>query len=499
MKQGILRILLLMAGLTVFSPAVNLSAQETAFELSLRAGIDRALRENLNLQSAFLTTRFDYLSILQRRAALDPSFDFLVSHQESRNPNFASYIPTPFIQRRTTSASVQVIQRIFTGANWSVGLFSNLSDSNIEVARNYSSYASLSVTQPFLRNFGRRVTESDIYLATLTGSASQLELENSAAQLITTFQAAYWNLAYARKTLEVLQLAEAQAESLLAFTETAVSLGVRPAIEILQARTGVMARRREVRDQETAVLNGEDQLRLILNVTDRDELVREIVLTDSIPLPEVELDEQRLYAEALRMRPDYRVLRMNLDQNQLLVDVARNATRPVLDLTASYRLNGSGDTIARNFNDLATGDAYGWGADLLFSYPLGNRAARAALEKSAIDLRRSRLSLENLEESIRTELRTAIRDVRMNREKIREMEVEVELNRRLLAQEEERYRNGLTTGYMVLTFQNELANVRNLYYQAQVEYALSVVRLQQASGTLLRDLDITIAGVRRND
>ncbi|MHB9027234.1 MAG: TolC family protein [Candidatus Latescibacterota bacterium] len=499
MKRGVLRFLLLIFGLTVFSPVANISAQVTVFELSLRAGVEQALRENLNLRSAFLTTRFDYLSIIQQRALLDPSLDFLISHTESRNPNFASYIPTPFIQRRTTSASLQVTKRIFTGANWNAGLFSNLSDSNIEIARNYSSYASFSITQPFLRNFGRRVTESDIYLATLTGRASQYELENDATQLVTTFQTTYWNLVYARKTLDVLQQAEAQAESLLAFTQTAVSLGLRPAIEILQARTGVLGRRREVRDQETAVRNGEDQLRYILHVTDQDELTRAIVPTDSIPFPEVELDEQRLFEEALRMRPDYRALRTSLDQNHLLVDVARNATRPVLDLTASYRLNGSGESLGGNFSDLTTGNAYGWGADLLFSYPLGNRVARTVLEKSAIELRRSQLTVKDLEESIRTDLRTAIRNVRVNREKIREMEVEVELNRQKLAQEEERYRNGLTTSYMVLTFQNELATVQNLYNQALVEYALSVVRLQQASGTLLRDLDIVIEGVRSQE
>lgn len=469
-------------------------AEDAVIELSLRSCIDRALQENLNLRSATLGLRADYESVIQQRSAFDPYLNIVTSHGDSKTPNTVNYIPVSNTINKTSTVNFELSQKLFTGANWNVGIYSNLSDSNIQTNKNYSSYFGFNLTQPLLRNYGRSVAESGVYQALLTGKMSELDLRNSAESLIYSVESSYWTLVYARKTLDVLRMTVAQAESLLANNEMAHSLGLLTASDVLEAKSGVMARRRDVLDQENAVKSSEDALKNLLHLSTPEDLAKSVVPVDSIPVPEMEIDEGKLSDQALNMRPDYLAAQSAIEQSRIEAAVSKNALLPGLDLNTSYRRNGSGTSLSRNFDMVGEGSAYGWEVGLNFVYPLGNRAAKSAFEKSTIQYNRSTLAKEDLEQSILTDLRAAIRNVRVNRRKIDEMALEVEVNRQKLDQEQERFQNHLSTSYLVLTYQNDLANILNLYNKTLVDYNLSVVKLQQTTGTLLRDLNITIRG-----
>ena len=72
-----------------------------------------------------------------------------------------------------------------------------------------------------------------------------------------------------------------------------------------------------------------------------------------------------------------------------------------------------------------------------------------------------------------------------------------ELAERQLDAEERKFAVGTTTNFEVLTFQRDLANARTSELQAIPNYMNSVARLEQAKGTLLESLGMSIgmAGV----
>jgi outer membrane protein len=494
MKFGIRHVIWIAFCIFLLPSLPHGQTKEKVLELSLQSCIDRALKENLNLQSTVLGLRSDNLSIIQQQSRFDPSLNLMVTHAESSRPNFLNYIATSNTNSKTSSADLQLSQMLRTGsgANWGLGLYSDLSKSNIQSNQNYSSYIGLNITQPLLRNFGRQVAESGIYIAALMGKMTELQLENNALSLIYNVQNDYWNLVYARKTLDVLRIAVAQAESLLANNQMGQSLGLLTQNDVLEAKSGVLARKRDVLDQINAVKTSEDALKYLLHFNSPDDLLASIVPTDSIPIPEITIDDQKLYKEALAHRPDYLSTRTAAEQNKIQATVARNAMLPGLDLSTSYKLNGSGITYSKDLKEMGTGNSYGWEVDLNLSYPLGNRNAKTAYEKSMINLKKTQLGMEDLEMSIQTDLRAAIRNVTVNRQKIDEMALEVEVNRQKLDMEEESFRNHLSTSYLVLTYQNDLAASLNLYNQALINYNLSVVKLKQTTGTLLQDMHITI-------
>ena len=77
-------------------------------------------------------------------------------------------------------------------------------------------------------------------------------------------------------------------------------------------------------------------------------------------------------------------------------------------------------------------------------------------------------------------------------EKLDVATLSIEVNELKLKQEVERFRNHLSTSYLVLEYQKDLANARNLYNKALMDYTMAVIEFQRSKGTLLKDLRVNI-------
>ncbi len=463
--------------------------------VSLDECIDRALRENLGLKTTVLGLRAGDYSIIKAESAFDPSVSLAVSRDESHTPNFLDYISVSAVTQKRSTARLSYGQALSTGADWGIGLYNTLSESNIEFLKNYTSYIGLQVNQPLLRGFGRRVNRSGIYIARLDRDADVHILRQQASNLVYDVIAAYWTLAYDRRTLDVRRLSLAQADSLLAYNRKGFELGVLIESDVLEAQSERLRRQQELLDQESAIRDDEDTLRRLLNVVGADGWEGAILTGDEFPERASEPDPDAVLEDALANRPEYLGALTTIERASLTEVVAENSTRPGLDLNAQYRLNGSGASYGKVVDKLGDAEEYGWNVGLLFSYPLRNRSAHADLEQRHIDRRRAELSLKDLEQTIAVELRSAARNIASTRERIEVARTEVEVNDRKLRTEEERYRNHLSTSYYVLQFQRDLADARGNLNRAVVDRLVAVAAFERARGTLLGDRDISILGV----
>lgn len=465
---------------------------DTTLDLSLDECFKRALSDNLSLQAAGLSIPYEKLSVGKAESVFDPSLSFEVNRERSGAPNYTSYIPVDKINEKQSSASLSIGQTVFTGAKWGFGVYNALSESNVERIKNYSSYVGVSLSQPLLRGRGKRMTQSDVYIARLSVKSSIHAVEENAITTLADVERAYWNLVYARKTLEVRGMALAQSESLLAYNEKGRELGVLIDSDVLEAKSAYFSRKQEVLEQEIQIQSAEDALKLLLNITSNETGDIRLFPTDPLSIPEVDLDSGAAMEAALRLRPDYLQSLSGIEQQKMRHAVARNAILPSLALNASYRLNGSGATYDRNLRQIRDADAFGWQLGLSFAYPLNNRDAKSEYARSEIELKRAQLNLEALKNNILTDIRSATNTVETNRKRIDVAKLAVEANELKLKKEEEKFRNHLSTSYLVLQYQTDLANSRNLYHKALMDYTLSVLALRQSRGTLLKDLNISI-------
>jgi outer membrane protein TolC len=259
---------------------------------------------------------------------------------------------------------------------------------------------------------------------------------------------------------------------------------------VLQAETNVAQREEQLLLRDTEVMAAADRLKAILYPgTQPRTWDAEIAPTTPLPEPpDAALDLiprwGSAWVVAQESRSELRQQRLQIESREVELVRAASDRRPSLDLLLSSRSRGFDGDSADAFDK-----AIGWDfpqntAALTFSVPIGNRTARNALERARADLRAARLSYDQLESQIIAEVRTAIRQVTYSVQAVAAADKNHELAKRQLEAEQARYREGLSTNFLVLEFQQQLAEALYSRNLARVNLAKSLVNLQQSQGIL---------------
>ncbi|MDH4271851.1 MAG: TolC family protein, partial [Candidatus Aminicenantes bacterium] len=216
---------------------------------------------------------------------------------------------------------------------------------------------------------------------------------------------------------------------------------------------------------------------------------------------------------ALENRPELKSLRVGLKSQDMNVSYTKNQLYPDLSLTASYWSPGiSGDQVIYEGNNPLTGkiigivpggiggavaDALGlkyrnWSVGLSLDIPLNSIFSKAAYTQAKLNLEQAMLRLKNQEQTIYLEIRNGVRNVETNYKRVQSYRVARELAEKKLLAEEEKLKVGLSTNFIVLTYQRDLSNARSSELRAIVDYIISVSSLEKAMGTKLKTHNITI-------
>jgi outer membrane protein TolC len=483
---------IVVTGIALLFSITTAFAQERVLELSIDECIRHALQDNLNLKSYQFGLRYSELSVVQAESSFDPSFSVSIDKSKSVTPNFYQYVTVKSTQQKYSNYNMTIGRKLTTGTSISGGLYSSLSESNIEIAKNYTSNLGFQISQALLKGFDRDVNKANIYLARIATAQARHNLEQQAITLLYQIKIAYWNLVLARQSLEVNKISIEQADSLLSYNQKGRELGILTESDVLEARSALASRKQESLDQQNVIRQYEDQLRILLNITSDESWNMAIIPTDMPSIEMVDLDPANALKRAFDERPDYQLLKRSIEQTTISSNVSKHSLLPSLDLTAQYRVNGSGDTFGDNIRELGDTDAYGWSMGLSFSYPIGNRSAKNDFEKSKIEAKRAELSLRDMESQIRNDIRASIRNVEIARDQIDAAKLTVELNELKLRMEEERFRNKLSSSYYVLQYQRDLATSRNTYNRALINYEQAIADYQRVRGTTLNDMHVSI-------
>ncbi len=465
---------------------------ENVIDISLSQCIDRALTENLSLKAYSMGLKTDNLSITQAETIFDPAFSVEMNRSRNETPNYYAYYGVDSIEQENSNLNMTFGQKLRSGADWGVGFYNALSESNIETAKNYSSYLGIQVNQPLLKGFGKKVNTSSVYFARLDLDNTAYDIENRTVNLIYQVTNAYWDLVYAWQSMRVLELSADQADSLLAYNRKGRELGVLTDSDVLEAESTLLSREQDILNQKSVIREKEDGLRRLLNMSSGDELHADLKPTDEAVLEDYPVDIGSVYQQALGLRPDYKIGQKSLKRYQFNRDLAKNNLLPTLDLNARYNIQGSGTSYDKNIRDMGDFGQYNTGVGLTLSFPIGNRDAKLEMEKREIQIRRQELTIKDIESTILNEIRSAARNVEILRESVDVAQKNVSVNELKLKTEEERFKNKLSTSYYVLQYQTDLANSRNLYHKSIIDYTKAVNELKRAGGLLLRDHNISI-------
>ncbi|MGD2093382.1 MAG: TolC family protein [Phycisphaerales bacterium] len=456
--------------------------------LSLEQVREAALANNLDLKVELVDPSIVQTALDEERAKFEAAFFGSAETQRSKTATAVT---------KTQDYELSIEKPLPTGGLIEVGLPFGDDMSSGGVA---DAAASVSVIQSLLRGAGTRINTQSIRIAGHERNIINARTKLVAIYLLASADIAYWRLYAARKELDVRREQYKLAQDQLNHAKKKVAAGSAAKIEIVRAEAGLSGRLEAVINAETTVLNRTRDIQRIMN---RDDMPLEAVVdivTQTEPNPlGLGLDERQLTEQALSNRMEMVELELQLTIDELNVELARNNTLPDLALNYTYAAQAQESTIGGALGDLTDNPFDSHSVGLSVAVPLGNRVAKARLQRAQLLKMQDQVRRNRLQQLIRQEVYNAVSELRGNWRRILAAEQGVTAAYRDYKVEQSQFQLGVRTSTDVLYSATRLADAQLGRIRAFTDYEIAQIYLAQATGTLLGKGQIQIASVDIDD
>lgn len=488
--------------LAVAGVAVPGHSQETEIRLSLEEAVRRALEHNLDLQIERLNPPIAHQGIDEGLGAFDPLFSTstpLGRGERPVNSALEQLAENGLILQKTFTPANSFGGKLFTGTQYSLSLNSQLLITNNPQRlfdRSYQPVLTFSLTQPLLRDFGIAVNLVKVRQAENTEKKALFGVKAKMLSVILNVEATYWSLFYAEQHVKVAEDNLKLAEDLVERLTRSKDSGLATALDVLQAKSQVEARRGDLARARADLLKAQSQIRVLVDPT--IDVTMRIQAFDGPRDTGVPSNLREKIAQALAQRPEIpqqELVIENLAQQELL---AQNNTLWRLDLLGTVGFAGLGgkgvgptirmlpsrlegrDTFAEAFGDYFTHKSMNWSVGIQLQIPIWNRTALAQLEETRLQRRQQGLQLSLIKNQITLDVETAFQDTTAGFAQLLAAREAVALAQEQLSARERDLAAGLATVRQVLEAQNKLLNAQDGEIQTLVNYAGARSRLDAA-------------------
>ncbi|MSR22737.1 MAG: TolC family protein [Gemmatimonadetes bacterium] len=470
--------------------------------LTLEEAVDRALQNNLDLQTARLNPEIQRYAGVSADAAFSPTIGGNVGYNNSSNQSTSQLDGGTRTTTQRSSFNLSLSQTLpWYGGRLSTNFNnSRTSTDNSFATRNpsFSSSVSLSYTQPLLSGFRTDNQRTALETQEIQRQITDIQLVGEIENIANQVRVSYWALRSAIEQIEIQRRGLEQAQQLLENNRLRVQLGTLAEIELVQADA-------QVASAEQTLLNAEIQWRtqdlsfkrLLVGGPD-DALFGQTIFPVDVPaIEEVQVDIQAAIDGALQSRTDIRQQREQQQISLLNLDVTRENALPDLNLTASYSLQGvGGDLFARSglggtpqfvqqggyvdgLSSIAGFDTPSLNLSLNFTYPIGMRSGRANVERAQIQLRQAEIALQGQELAIATEVTSAGLAVENTFLQLEAARRSQEAAERSTDAELARFAVGASTNFQVVSSQNSLTSARLSEIRAAINYTNAIAEFDR--------------------
>lgn len=480
-------------------------------ELSLRDVITRTIENNVSIAVQGYQSKIRKEEIITEEAEFDPTFSLEGKATQERNLLASAFADPPKSVTNSQSFELSFDQKLKTGTEYELRFENQRDESNSTFTGlnpQYTTRFEVNLTQPLLKNFGLDINKTDIYIAKNNLEISDFEFNDKVIEVISEAENVYWDLVFSREDLKVQQKSVERAQDLERRVKAQVEVGTMAPLEILQAQSEVASREESVIQSQRMILDNQDNLKNILNIPfDSPDGMKEIRPLDSPQfLAKVPISLEESIKTAFRKRPDYLAKKKELDNKNIQVKFNENQLYPTLDLVASFGLNGIsgeaqavgtpsrfspfGGSYGRDLDRAFSGDFSTWEGGFLFSYPLGNRAAKSRLTAAKLEVAQLLMDIKDLEKTIVLEVRKAARKITTDKKRVQAARIASKLAEEKLSAEEKKFEVGLSTSFNVLEFQTDLAEEQSKELKAIIDFNKSKIEFRKVMATTLDEYNV---------
>jgi len=358
-------------------------------------------------------------------------------------------------------------------------------DDESDVRQWIRSRVGLMVSQSVLRGASRPANLARVREARLDAIASTYQLRGFAEALLGQVETAYWDCVLAKLQLEIAERAKRAAEARLKTTAQRIDAGTLSESERVAAEAAVARREQRRRNAESQTEMMRLRLLRLLNPPCAQKWQRDVVVERPPLVPNTPLDNVEDHVRtALASRPDLNQARLQVKRGELEVVRTRDGLLPVLDLFATVGKSGYAEHLDESWKNLDSND-YDMFMGVRTQFPLRNRSARAQYKQAMLTKEQTVEALENLEQFIQMEVRTAFEEVRRATNQIEATRITLDLRQRAYESEVERLKIGRSTTLDVVRAHRDLLDSQDAVAEAKIDYLKAVVNLFRVDGSLL--------------
>jgi outer membrane protein len=496
------------------------SAAGPTLALTIDEAVKMALDKNLDIAVQRLSPQMYDLSLASVKAAYLPTFTSIIGDQHQTAVPVSLLTGGQQVTTSTGTVNGQFTQNLPWGggnvnATWNNNrVFTNSFFYNYNPA--YNANLTAQYTQPLLRGLHVDAARQQLAVTRVNRAISDLQLKTTITNTVTSVRDAYWDLVLAVESIEVAKASVDLAHQLADENQKRVQAGAMTRLDLVTATS------QEATDRHTLVLaegtrrTTELALKRLLVAGPDDDLWRAAIEPVDRPQDRPQpIDLEAGLRRALSERTDLAQAKQQVTANDATIRYLRDQTRPQADLVASYALAGLGGTqlirdtsgpnpftapvIATipgaygNALSSALGNNYPtWGIALNVTYPVGYNAARAEAARAQIQASQVVAQMHLLEVQVVTEVTDAAIAARNAFDEIETSKQAQDLAAQKLDAEQKKFGVGLSTNYLVVQAQKDLADARNAVLRAEITYQKALVDFDRAQQTTLQSAGVTV-------
>ncbi len=480
-------------------------------EKGVRLSLEQAIRMALANSPEIRVVSFDPAISREEMVQAAAAFDVIVFASLSRSWTDRHQASTfGSDQTDATAAEAGLGKRNVYGGQaelkWSL---SRTHDDNAFLTLNpaYESMMTFQLTQPLLRMAGKDYNLAALRVAEVSRDASYAQFRLKVEEIISQVEQIYWLLVRARGDMRIVQEILQYGQETLKKVRRRLNLDAREKLELAQTVAAVEQRRAALIEARKAVADLEDSLVRLLGDPQLNLMTGcRIVPSDRQPeVAKLTVDPADQLISALRHSPVLEQARLAIQSTEINVLVARNETLPVLNFVGSVGLQGLSGNRESAIEDMNTYNFMDYSIGLLFEYPLGNRAAKAAFRQRLLEQDKAMATMQNVADQLAVAVNEAIRQMQSNLEVIAAQDKVIRALKDNLdgleSAQELRGADYLMLLDQMLRQQQSLGMAKQTKLRARTDFRTARARLTQLTGTTLQQHQIkliaeSVAGYR---
>ena len=466
--------------------------------------IKMALENNPDLAVSRYEPAIGDAGVAAARGAYMPTLQSGFTRNRDQQPPTNLFSGDSGVTTNLWSSNVGVAQQIPRfGGSYSVGLDASRTATNSLLSSlNPQLLAGLSAgySQPFLRDFKIDPLRAQVAVSLRNRDIAGTRLRESSTVTSANAETAYWTMVAAMALVDVQQRSLDLAMELERNNRARVDVGQSPPLDLVAARAEVAQRQENLIVARTALLQSEDRLRtLVLDPKRDDYWTVKIEPADRQPVVVGPPDVDAAVKRALTERTDLSRSKSEVQINDTNVELSKSQTLPDLRLQANYVGNGAGGTrlvreggfpgtvvgsqstsFGSTLGQVFSSDFPTWTLGVQFSYPLGNSTQQANYARAKIERDQSAARVRASELAIVREVRQAALRLEQDRQRIETTKLARELAEQRLDAEQKRFEVGMSTSFLVIQAQRDLAIARNSELTSLLDYQLSLIAFESS-------------------